>query len=59
MVNGGTIFAPQAASNGRRDCHDWRWFNVVPFFNRGSEFQVHADRPASLRGDDSWEPVLE
>jgi len=41
------------------DSHDRRWFNVVPFFNRGSEFQVHTDGPASVRRDDSWEPVLE
>ena len=40
------------------DSHDRRWFNVVPFFSRGSEFQVHADRSASVRGDDSWEPLL-
>jgi hypothetical protein len=34
-------------------------FNLVPFFNRGSEFQVHADGSMSVRTDDSWEPLPE
>ena len=35
------------------------WFNLVPFFKRGSEFQVHPDRSVSVRRGDSWEPLLE
>jgi len=35
------------------------WFNLVPFFNRGSEFQVHPDGSVSVRRGDSWEPLLE
>ena len=35
------------------------WFNLVPFFKRGSEFQVHPDGSVSVRRGDSWEPLLE
>ena len=35
------------------------WFNLIPFFNRGSEFQVHPDGSVSVRRGDSWEPLLE
>jgi hypothetical protein len=33
--------------------------NLVPFFKRGSEFQVHPDGSVSVRRGDSWEPLLE
>jgi hypothetical protein len=35
------------------------YFNLVPFFKRGSEFQVHPDGSVSVRQGDSWEPLLE
>jgi hypothetical protein len=35
------------------------WYNLIPFFNRGSEFQVHPDGSVSVRRGDSWEPLLE
>jgi hypothetical protein len=35
------------------------WFNLIPFFNRGSEFQVHPDGSVSVRRGDSWEPLME
>jgi hypothetical protein len=35
------------------------WFNLIPFFNRGSEFQVHPDGSVSVRRGDIWEPLLE
>jgi hypothetical protein len=35
------------------------WYNLIPFFNRGSEFQVHPDGSVSVRSGDSWEPLLE
>jgi hypothetical protein len=35
------------------------WFNLIPFFNRGSEFQVHPDGSVSVRRGDSSEPPLE
>jgi hypothetical protein len=34
-------------------------FNLIPFFNRGSEFQVHPDGSVSVRRGDSWEPLME
>ena len=33
-------------------------FNLVPFFNRGSKFQVHPDGSVSVRRA-SWEPLRE
>ena len=33
--------------------------DLVPFFKRGSEFQVHSDGSVSVRRGDSWEPLLE
>jgi hypothetical protein len=35
------------------------WFILIPFFNRGSEFQVHPDGSVSVRRGDSWEPLVE
>jgi hypothetical protein len=35
------------------------YFNFVPFFKRGSEFQVHPDGSVSVRRGDGWEPLLE
>jgi hypothetical protein len=35
------------------------WFNLIPVFNRGSEFQVHPDGPVSVRRGDSTEPLME
>lgn len=35
------------------------WFNLIPLFNRGSEFQVHPDGSVSVRRGDSWEPLME
>jgi hypothetical protein len=35
------------------------WFNLIPFFKRGSEFQVHPDGSVSVRRGDSWEPLME
>ena len=35
------------------------FFNLVPFFKRGSEFQVHPDGSVSVRRGDSWEPLME
>jgi hypothetical protein len=35
------------------------WFNLIPFFKRGSEFQIHADGSVSVRRGDSWEPLVE
>jgi hypothetical protein len=35
------------------------WYNLIPFFKRGSEFQVHPDGSASVRRGDSWEPLME
>jgi hypothetical protein len=29
------------------------WFNLIPFFNRGSEFQVHPDGSVSVRRGDN------
>jgi hypothetical protein len=34
------------------------WYNLIPFFNRGSEFQVHPDGSVSVRRGDSWEPLV-
>jgi hypothetical protein len=35
------------------------YFNLVPFFKRGNEFQVHPDGSVSVRRGDSWEPLME
>jgi hypothetical protein len=35
------------------------YFNLVPFFKRGNEFQVHADGSVSVRRGDSWEALTE
>jgi hypothetical protein len=35
------------------------FFNLVPFFNRGKQFQVHPDGSVSVRQGDSWEPLME
>jgi hypothetical protein len=35
------------------------WFNLIPFFKRGSEFQVHPDGSVSVRRGDRWEPLME
>ena len=35
------------------------YFNLIPFFKRGSEFQVHPDGSVSVRRGDSWEPLME
>jgi hypothetical protein len=35
------------------------WFNLIPFFKRDSEFQVHRDGSVSVRRGDSWEPLLQ
>jgi hypothetical protein len=35
------------------------WYNLIPFFKRGNEFQVHPGGSVSVRRDDSWEPLME
>jgi hypothetical protein len=35
------------------------WSNLIPFFKRGNEFQVHPDGSVSVRRGDSWEPLME
>ncbi|MBE1548428.1 hypothetical protein GGC64_002452 [Mycobacterium sp. OAS707] len=35
------------------------FFNLVPFFKRGTEFQVHPDGSVTVRSGDSWEPLME
>jgi hypothetical protein len=35
------------------------WYNLIPFFKRGNEFQVHPDGSVSVRRGDSWEPLME
>ncbi|WP_146220975.1 hypothetical protein [Mycolicibacterium moriokaense] len=35
------------------------WYNLIPFFKRGKEFQVHPDGSVSVRRGDSWEPLME
>lgn len=35
------------------------WFNLIPLFNRGSEFQVHPDGSVSVRRAEGWEPLME
>ena len=35
------------------------WFNVIPFFKRSSEFQVHPDGSVSVRRKNSWDPLME
>jgi hypothetical protein len=35
------------------------FFNLVPFFKRGTEFQVHPDGSVSVRTPDSWEALME
>ena len=35
------------------------WYNLIPFFKRGNEFQVHPDGSVSVRRGDSWEPQME
>jgi hypothetical protein len=34
------------------------WFNLIPLFNRGSEFQVHPDGSVSVRRAEGWEPLM-
>jgi hypothetical protein len=34
-------------------------FNLIPFFKRGTEFQVHPDGSVTVRRGDSWEPLME
>jgi hypothetical protein len=33
--------------------------NLVPFFKRGNEFQVHPDGSVSMRRSGGWEPLME
>jgi hypothetical protein len=35
------------------------WYNLIPFFKRGNEFQIHPDRSVSVRRGHSWEPLME
>jgi hypothetical protein len=35
------------------------WYNLIPFFKRGKEFQIHPDGSVSVRRGDSWEPLME
>jgi hypothetical protein len=35
------------------------FFNLIPFFNRGKEFQIHPDGSVSVHRGDSWEPLME
>jgi hypothetical protein len=35
------------------------WYNLIPFFKRGNEFQVYPDGSVSVRRGDSWEPLME
>jgi len=35
------------------------WFNVIPFFKRSSEFQVHPNGSVSVRRKNSWDPLME
>jgi hypothetical protein len=35
------------------------WYNLIPFFKRGNEFQIHPDGSVSVRRGDSWEPLME
>jgi hypothetical protein len=35
------------------------WFNLIPVFNRGNEFQVHPDGSISVRRGERWEPLME
>ncbi len=35
------------------------WYNLIPFFKRGNEFQVHPDGSVSVRRGGSWEPLVE
>ena len=35
------------------------WYNLIPFFKRGNEFQVHPDGSVSVRRGESWEPLME
>jgi hypothetical protein len=35
------------------------WFNLIPLFNRGSQFQVHPDGSVSVRRAEGWEPLME
>jgi hypothetical protein len=34
-------------------------YNLMPFFKRGNEFQVHPDGSVSVRRGDSWQPLME
>jgi hypothetical protein len=34
-------------------------YNLIPFFKRGNEFQVHPDGSVSVRRGDSWEPLMD
>ena len=35
------------------------WYNLIPFFKRGNEFQVHPDGSVSVRRGDCWIPLME
>jgi hypothetical protein len=35
------------------------WYNLIPFFKRGTEFQVHPDGSVSVRRGDSWQPLTQ
>jgi hypothetical protein len=35
------------------------WYNLIPFFQRGNEFQAHPDESISVRRGNSWEPLME
>jgi hypothetical protein len=35
------------------------WFNLIPFFNRGTEFRVERDGWVTVRRGDNWEPLME
>jgi hypothetical protein len=35
------------------------FFNLIPLFNRGREFQVHPDGSVSVRRGERWEPLME
>jgi hypothetical protein len=35
------------------------WFNLIPFFSRGTEYRVEPDGSVSVRRGDGWEPLME
>lgn len=35
------------------------YFNLIPFFKRGSEFQINPDGSVSVRTGERWEPLME